>query len=217
MGYDVACTLHLDGRAIGGRALLEHDELRFRGDPGLVVPLKDVTSATARGGSLTVRFGRRTAVFEIGASAAKWAERITHPRSRLDKLGIKPGMAIVAISVPDDRFLAEAAGRGATVVKRPPGAGADLVFYGARARKALERFPSLVPRIKPDGAIWIIRPKGQAAITEADVMAAGKQAGLVDVKVVSFSDTLTAEKFVIPIARRPAMKKPKKTATPRRG
>ena len=32
-------------------------------------------------------------------------------------------------------------------------------------------------------------------------MAAGKRAGLVDVKVVSFSETLTAEKFVIPVAR----------------
>jgi hypothetical protein len=34
------------------------------------------------------------------------------------------------------------------------------------------------------------------------VLAAGKQAGLVDVKVVSFSDTHTAEKFVIPVAKR---------------
>jgi len=33
-------------------------------------------------------------------------------------------------------------------------------------------------------------------------MRAGKDAGLVDVKVVSFSDTLTAEKFVVPVARR---------------
>ena len=30
-------------------------------------------------------------------------------------------------------------------------------------------------------------------------MSAGKRAGLVDVKVVSFSDTHTAEKFVIPV------------------
>ena len=36
-------------------------------------------------------------------------------------------------------------------------------------------------------------------------MAAGKRAGLVDVKVVSFSETVTAEKFVIPVARRTAM------------
>jgi hypothetical protein len=33
-------------------------------------------------------------------------------------------------------------------------------------------------------------------------MRAGKEAGLVDVKVVRFSETHTAEKFVIPRARR---------------
>ena len=36
------------------------------------------------------------------------------------------------------------------------------------------------------------------------MMHAGQDAGLVDVKVVSFSDVLTAEKFVIPVARRAA-------------
>ena len=48
----------------------------------------------------------------------------------------------------------------------------------------------------------MIRPKGTKAITEAATMAAGKAAGLVDVKVVKFSETHTAEKFVIPVAAR---------------
>jgi hypothetical protein len=56
--------------------------------------------------------------------------------------------------------------------------------------------------IKDDGAIWIVRPKGRPEITEAETMAAGKRAGLVDVKVVAFSDTHTAEKYVIPVSRR---------------
>ena len=56
--------------------------------------------------------------------------------------------------------------------------------------------------MKPDGTLWIVRPKGRTEITERETMAAGKKAGLVDVKVVSFSETRTAEKFVIPVARR---------------
>ena len=48
----------------------------------------------------------------------------------------------------------------------------------------------------------MIRPKGSSAISESEVMSAGKRAGLVDVKVVSFSKTHTAEKFVIPRADR---------------
>jgi hypothetical protein len=48
----------------------------------------------------------------------------------------------------------------------------------------------------------VIRPKGVTQITEADVLTAGKAAGLVDTKVARFSDTHTAEKLVIPKERR---------------
>ncbi|MGA8767000.1 MAG: hypothetical protein WB559_08275 [Candidatus Acidiferrales bacterium] len=44
--------------------------------------------------------------------------------------------------------------------------------------------------------------KGQKHIREADVIAAGKSVGLTDNKVCRFSDTHTALRFVIPLARR---------------
>jgi hypothetical protein len=46
--------------------------------------------------------------------------------------------------------------------------------------------------------LWIVYPKGKQEITELQVIEAGRQAGLVDVKVVSFSATHTALKFVRP-------------------
>ena len=46
--------------------------------------------------------------------------------------------------------------------------------------------------------------KGRKDITENGVLAAGRAAGLKDVKVVGFSPTHTALKFVIHVARRPA-------------
>ena len=64
------------------------------------------------------------------------------------------------------------------------------------------KLAALRAKLVPDGALWIVRPKGSGEISETDVMKAGKAAGLVDVKVVRFSDTHTAEKFVIPVARR---------------
>jgi hypothetical protein len=88
-------------------------------------------------------------------------------------------------------------------VSTRPGSGpADIIFYGASTRSALAKLVPLQKNIARNGAIWVIRPKGVAAITERDVMEAGKAAGLVDVKVVRFSDTHTAEKFVIPVAKR---------------
>jgi hypothetical protein len=55
---------------------------------------------------------------------------------------------------------------------------------------------------KPNGARWIVRPKGRPEISERATMAAGKAAGLIDVKVVGFSPTHTAETYVIPVAAR---------------
>ena len=55
-----------------------------------------------------------------------------------------------------------------------------------------------------NGVLWTLRPKGSPDLKESEMMEAGKAAGLVDVKVVAFSDVLTAEKFVIPVAARAA-------------
>ena len=53
-----------------------------------------------------------------------------------------------------------------------------------------------------NGAIWVVYPKGRQDIREVDVIAAGKSAGFTDNKVCRFSETHTALRFVIPIARR---------------
>jgi hypothetical protein len=204
MGYDAECTLSLDGRVSKGRAVLEQQEIVFRGPTRLEIPLGSITSATSRNGSLEVRFANSTARFDLGPAAAKWAARITNPPSRLDKLGVKAGLTVITIDIRDDRFLKEMIRRSATMLTKARKGEADLVFFGAESRAALDKLAALASLIKSNGAFWVIRPKGKTVITEADVMAAGKKAGLVDVKVVSFSETHTAEKFVIPVAKRQA-------------
>jgi hypothetical protein len=80
--------------------------------------------------------------------------------------------------------------------------GADAIFVGVSHAADFERISAAKSAIKPNGAVWLIRPKGSAEITERAVMAAGKAAGLVDVKVVAFSMTHSALKFVIPVKDR---------------
>ena len=58
------------------------------------------------------------------------------------------------------------------------------------------------PYLQRDGAVWVVYPKGRPEISEVDVIRAGVEQGLVDNKVVRFSDTHTALRFVIPKARR---------------
>ena len=56
--------------------------------------------------------------------------------------------------------------------------------------------------LKGAAALWMVYPKGQKQLTENDVIAAGRKSGLKDVKVVGFSPTHTALKFVIPVENR---------------
>jgi hypothetical protein len=203
VGLEAACTAKLGAAASRGKALLETTELVFRGDFRVRVPLSEVKSVRVDGGRLSLRFRGQALTLELGAAAAeRWADKIRHPPSRLDKLGVKPTSRVAVVGGHDDDFLAELAARGAAVVRGAAGAPVDLLFYAAGARADLHRLSQLARALQPDGALWVVRPKGHAAITERDVMAAGKAAGLVDVKVAAFSATHTAAKFVIPVALR---------------
>jgi hypothetical protein len=62
--------------------------------------------------------------------------------------------------------------------------------------------------------VWVVWPKGRKELREDDVRAAGGPAGLVDVKVMAFSDTLSGLKMVVPLARRSARKSPARKASP---
>ena len=79
---------------------------------------------------------------------------------------------------------------------------ADLIFFSAKTLKDLANLKSLARSINRNGAIWVVYPKGQTHIREIDVITAGKSAGLTDNKVCSFSETHTALRFCIPVAKR---------------
>ena len=79
----------------------------------------------------------------------------------------------------------------------------DLIFVFVARREELDaRVAPLRDRLKPNGAIWVIRPKGTPDIKDVDVIEAGKRARLVDNKIASFSESLSAMRLVIPIALR---------------
>ncbi|MGZ4128139.1 MAG: hypothetical protein ACXVQY_06020 [Actinomycetota bacterium] len=116
-------------------------------------------------------------------------------RPLLDKLGVKPGQRIALIGRFDGDFAEQLRARGASVARRRI-RDADQVFLAAHKTADLARIAALKADLRKDGALWVVRPKGTKAITESETQEAGLDAGLVDVKVVSFSPTHTAEKFV---------------------
>ena len=202
MGAEAKCTATISGKKAVGKALLETDELIFRGeDVRLKIPYKSVSSIDAKDGVLHIAWLSGVASFELGPDAVKWADRIRNPPTRIDKLDVKPGQLVLFVGIRDSTLREEIETRGAMVLARPL-QPVDAIFVAANERGDLKRLATVQNFLKRDGAIWVIRPKGSPNISENDVMAAGKDVGLVDVKVVRFSETHTAEKFVIPVSKR---------------
>ena len=129
-------------------------------------------------------------------------ERDYSHRSLLDKLGAKPGQRIAVLGVADAAFLKVLADRVPDFTRDKPPSDADVIFAAAEDTKALAQLKSLARGIVKNGAIWVVYPKGHKHIREVDVIAAGKSAGLTDNKVCKFSETHTALRFVIPLAKR---------------
>jgi hypothetical protein len=141
-------------------------------------------------------------VFELGEQAEKWAHAILHPKSVLEKLGIKLGLKISAVHMPDDKVMKDARKSAAEFSADKPLRDSDVIFYGADTVTDLAKSKKLVPSLARNGALWMVYPKGKKEITELQVLNSGRDAGMVDIKVVGYSPTHTALKFVCPKHKR---------------
>lgn len=201
MGQLTDAAVRIGRKRTPGKALLESSELIFRGEERLTIPFKSIETLSVASGELRIVYDGRRVILELGALAAKWAEKIRNPKSLLDKLGVKPGMTVAVVGIDDKDFLRDLKARvgapAATLKKNTA-----LIFYGVTKLADLARLAKLKPNIHPAGAIWAISPKGRRELNEDHVRAAALKAGLVDVKVVAFSATHSALKLVIPLAKR---------------
>lgn len=203
MGNQAKCAARFGGKSAKGIARLETDVLEFRGgELRISIPFKAMSKVVANDGVLNVTGPGGVASLELGGAAAKWAEKIKNPPSLLQKLGVTPSWRVSIVGVEDQDFLSELESAVAHLSIGRVAKQCDAIFFGASRAADLGRLETLKASLKPNGALWVVRPKGRPEIAESAVMAAGKAAGLVDVKVVRFSLTHTAEKFVIPLAKR---------------
>jgi hypothetical protein len=201
MGAQAPCSVTFNKQKSTGNALLEANEIIFRGDFRLKIELKSITALDAKAGKLKVTWPGGMVTLDLGDKAETWAHKILHPKGLLDKLGIGPGQRVVVLGVKDDRFPSQLREIGASVSTRAV-KDADAIFLGAETLAGLAGMRQLVANIKRDGAIWTVTPKGKDGIKDVDIVGIAKAAGLVALKVVSFSETHSANKFVIPKAQR---------------
>ena len=127
---------------------------------------------------------------------------MVYTRSRTEKLGVKPGSRVALVGLEDAPFVNELKAAGAQVAGRPGAGPYDMMIVGLRAPSDLPSLVEAKKRIVRNGMIWAVWPKGRKEFREDDIRHFGPQAGLVDVKVMSFSDELSGLKLVIPLAQR---------------
>jgi hypothetical protein len=134
--------------------------------------------------------------------AAAEALKLRYPSSRLDKLGVKDTSIVSVLQVDDETFPTELAGRTSAVSYGRTRKQSTIIIYGVKVLTDLNRLTKLRETITQDGSIWVVWPKGRKELREDDVRRAAIAQGLVDIKVMSFSDILSGLKLVIPVAQR---------------
>lgn len=193
MGKDAQVRARFAGGEDVGRLQYEAPKLLFRGAERRVFEGEALKGVRAEAGDLVLADGSRFALGD--KAAASWADAILNPKSRLDKLGVKPGMKVAVLNVADDALAGELVARGAARVADL--SDLDLLFYAADSLADLARLPDLIPALGDKGALWVVSRKGKAAgLKDVEVMAAARGQGLADTKVVGFSETLTALRFI---------------------
>jgi len=203
LGSEVKCVVRANGKRAEGKALLETTEIIFRSDAlRLKIPFAQMKSVKAVDGELRVQSPDGAVVFEVGPQAEKWAHKILNPKSRMEKLAVKEGATVTVIGKLEAKFEAELEKVTPDFVRGTIAKDTEFIFLTAETEKELARATNIAKAMRGGTALWIVYPKGQKDITENAVLSVGRKAGLKDVKVVGFSPTHTALKFVLPVEKR---------------
>ena len=202
MGQEVVCTARWGGKSVRGKALLETAEIIFRGEERLKIPFSSIRGLEAKDGELRLKTDEGLVDFELGKHAEMWREKIANPKSVMEKLGVKPGQPVAVLGKLEGEFLKKLKEQKSAVAPGKIVDGVGWIFFGAETREGLGEVTKIAGKMKGSAALWVVYPKGQKSITETDVIGTGRKVGLKDVKVVGFSATHTALKFVIPVEKR---------------
>lgn len=197
MGSQIECNARWGKIESRGVAHLETSQLIFRGDFRAAIDFVDIQAIRSVDGVLILETPGRTLELDLGPKAERWKDKILNPPSLTDKLGVKAGQTIAVVGTVDVSFL-----DSVDDVSKDNVDGErkfDIVFYAAASESDLSRVSEMRRALAPKGCLWIVFPKGKmATLKDVTIIDSGRRAGLVDVKVVAFSSTHTALKFVQP-------------------
>lgn len=192
MGKEARAWGQLSDGESEGKLLWEPPKLIFRGAVRGIYQGHALKNVRAEGDDLVLSDGTR---FTLDPGQAdRWVHAILNPPSRLDKLGVKPGMTVVIDGVEDEAFLEELLTRVEPV---DADEDIDILFLAAEDLADLDRMDDWKGPLAEKGAIWVVSRKGKGApLKDTDILGAARGLGFSDTKVCGFSSTHTALRFV---------------------
>jgi hypothetical protein len=119
-----------------------------------------------------------------------------------EKLGLKPGMIVVAIDPPDNyRKLLAPIPSGVNFATRPTGNTKLVHLFATRRTELANQLSILRRKIADAAAVWVSWPKKSSGvvtdITEDAIRAVALPLGFVDVKVCAVDETWSGLKLMI--------------------
>lgn len=187
MGREAEGRALWDGQDGAVRALLESDALILRGGVKARLARAGLAGWRAEGDALHLTADGRPLVLQLPAGeAARWVKALDRPLPTLaGKLGLAPGMPVAVLGDAPPEVTMALAGCAAV-----PLAGAAMVIAVLAAPEDLAAALDATQRGVP---VWCIHGKGKAAaVGEAAVRAAFRDAGWIDTKTSAVSAAWTA-------------------------
>lgn len=128
------------------------------------------------------------------------------PRTVAEKMGIRPGIRGILVTVPQDLVPEDVVadiGLPEIDLHTDLVGAFDYIHLFTRTQDTLDQyFPRLKPHLAPRGKLWVSWPKGRkpgSDLTLKDVIRIGYAHGLVESTCLSVNDTWSALKFTHPI------------------
>ena len=195
MGHEAVCTCVWNGKESAVKALIEPPELILRGELRRRLPMAQLQSVRAERGHLHFTVGGEAFALVLGDTiASKWADTLLKPPPTLaKKLGISKDTKVWMIGPIDDESLTAAIAQAKAVSKSKSDLILARIDTPAQLHSALMRASKQLSAGTP---IWFIYPKGPShSLNENLVRTTALASGIVDTKVASVSQTLTALRF----------------------
>lgn len=195
MGRETSCKCDWAGTIGNVKVLLESTELIVRGDIRRRVPIHSLRSVEAKSGRLIFNSdGDKVQLFLGAPIAEKWVEAIKKPPPSLArKLGITDKIVVRVIGNVTDEALNEALRESSQISEKNP----DLIVACVETPESLAAaLRAAKPQLLKFTPIWMIYPKRSGhPLNESAIRSLLRSRGMMDTKVASVSNRLTALRF----------------------